>query len=302
MIAKQFLAIFLPPLVQDKTLIITDINGNLFKTNGKTLIDEGFTKLFGTSFKDVNLPIHSKGDLLDVDKFDIVTKTTVCPKRYTQADLIKVCESPGKFLMDDTFKNLGKSLSIGQESTRSAIISGLITRDKYLETETVKKTEYVKPTPSGYMIFNNLKNCNICRVDMTALWETRLESVRTGEADANTVEKEIAREVEQMIEDIKNTNMQVVGNQKLNNNEMIKCPKCGGSIIVGPKNYFCSGWKDGCKVSSMKKIMCEASITQKDFCNALQGKTIKKKMTKNGSSWEQKLAFNLETGKWDFVK
>ena len=53
LVYKRFLSIFLPPLLEDKTTIITNNNGYKFKTNGKVLKDRGFTILYNQNFNDV---------------------------------------------------------------------------------------------------------------------------------------------------------------------------------------------------------------------------------------------------------
>lgn len=300
LVCRQFLAIFLPPLVQNKVTLIADTNGNLFKSTGKTLVSRGYTEIFGTTFTDVEIPVHSKGDTIGVNTFDIVEKTTTCPKRFTAPDLVAVCENPQKYLNDKHLKDVVKELKIGTPATRAAIIQQLQEKDHYLEVSKEGKKEYLVPSENGRKIWENLKDCQICRVDMTAEWEEMLEKVREGEMSLENFEKTMITTVEQLINDIKNANMQslsatskfpIVG----------KCPKCGGDICSGAKGFFCSNYKNGCKVGGFKMVLT-TKLSDKDFGKLLQGEVIEKKLKKDGKEWTQKLKYNLDECKVEFVK
>lgn len=296
LICRQFVAIFLPPLVQNKTLLISEISGNTFKSTGKTLVNPGYTEIFGTKFADMEIPVHKDGDLIDVDNFELVSKTTTCPKRFTDADLIAVCETPHKFLEDMKYKALGKNLTIGTPATRSSIIEELISRDKYLQRHKEKKTEYIIPTDTGMTIYENLKDCAICKVDLTGEWEEKLEMVRRGEISLSNLEIGMREHVEKLILDIKSATMSNLGRTAV-----CKCPSCGGDIISGPKGFYCSNYKGGCQMGAYKKI-CDSTVTDSEFATLLTGETIKKKINKGSTSWEQEIKYNFEEHKFEFVK
>ena len=56
LVAKRFVAIFMPPSVVNKTSIITNIGGHKFKTNGNEVVDKGYTVLYQTKFNENSLP------------------------------------------------------------------------------------------------------------------------------------------------------------------------------------------------------------------------------------------------------
>lgn len=207
LICRQFTAIFLPPLVQRKVEIITDINGQIFRSTGKTLVDEGYSRIFGSKTNDADIPQHRAGDVLETDSFELAEKTSSCPKRFTDADLIAVCEAPHRFLTDMSHKSLGRALKIGTSATRASIIEELIKRDKYLQRHKEKKTEYIIPTDEGMHIYERLKDRKICQVDMTAEWEEKLETIRSGELDLPQFEESMRKDVRTMIEDIRSLNV-----------------------------------------------------------------------------------------------
>ena len=53
--------------MQDKTELVADIDGNTFRSSGKTLISAGYTEIFETKFTDTEIPEHKDGDILSVD-------------------------------------------------------------------------------------------------------------------------------------------------------------------------------------------------------------------------------------------
>ncbi len=300
LICERFVAIFLPPLVQDKVSLIADIDGKTFRSTGKRTVSKGYTELFGTEFTDTIIPPHNVGDHLIVDDFQIMEKTTTCPKRFTDATLIAVCEAPHKYLEDQSLKALGKRLSIGTPATRASIIEELITKNKYLRRMTEKRTTYIVPTDIGMSIYENLKNCDICKIDLTGEWEILLEQIRNGELSFMEMENRMKADVERVILDIKNTEMQPIGSDK--NAPLAICPECGGEIYSGQKSYFCSNWKDkGCKVGAYKRI-CDSTLAPNEFISLISGQNIKKKLTKGTSSWTQELTYNFDEHKIEFVK
>ena len=299
MIAKRFVAIFLPPLVQNKRLLITDISGHLFKSTGKTLIDAGYTEIFGTKFTDNEIPAFSVGDSVSVDEFEVTSKTSTCPKRFTDADLIAVCEAPGKFLDDKSLKDeLGKKLKIGTPATRANIIEELITRDKYLMRSKEKSTTYIVPTEAGKVIYENLKDCDICKVDLTGEWELKLEAVRSGKLSRSEVESGMKEHVKRLIADIKSTPMKSLAAGR---NIIGTCPECGGNIISSEKSFYCSNYKEGCHFGAFKTI-CDSKVKDDEFLKLINGEEIIKTIKKGATKWDQKLRYNMTEHKFEFVQ
>lgn len=304
LICRQFVAIFLPPLIQSKTcLIAIDDEGNTFRSNGKTLIDAGYTKIFNQTFSDMIIPEKRCGDVLSVDTYDVAERTSVCPKRFTSTDLIGVCENPAKYLDDESLKALGKRLKLGTPATRSPIIRTLIDKDGYIKEEQKGKTVYLSPTSNGHAIVANLKNCAICRVDMTGLLEEKLELIRTGEMLLADFEADTRRDLETLIEEIKSMNMTALASRYT---EVGKCPLCGKTILEGGKGYFCSGYKKDDETScrfGIPKSFIGGIISTNDCKSLISGGVISKKLkNKEGKTWLQDLAYNVQEQKIDFVE
>lgn len=301
LIARQFVAAFLQPLVQDKTDLIADIGGHDFRSSGKTLVDAGYTEIFHTKFTDTEIPAHNVGDTLTVDDFSITEKTSQCPKRFTDADLISVCETPAKFLDDKSLKSLGKELRIGTPATRADIIEQLIRKDHYLERKKDGKVEKIVPTEAGMEIYENLKDFEIAKVDMTGHWEMQLEAIREGKMTLKDMEDGMKKDVAKMIDDIRSAEMKGVSQTKKEKTIIGTCPECGGSLISSEKGFYCSNYREGCKVGAFKKI-CDSKITDREFLLMLAGNTITKEIKKGTKKWKQPLKYDPEEHKIVFVE
>lgn len=299
LICRQFVAIFLPPLIQNKTELITDISGHLFKSSGKTLVDEGYAKIFGTKFTDVEIPEYKKGDLIEDGDFSIAEKTSTCPKRFTDATLVQMCENPAKFLDDKSLKSLGKNLQIGTPATRASIIEELITKDKYLKRKKEGKTQNIVPTDTGMTIYDALKGREITKVDMTGKWELLLEDIRTGKMTLKDFEEEMQHDVRAMVEDIKDSDIKATS---AGHTVIGTCPECGSDLIEGPKSFYCSGYKEkDCHIGAFKKI-CDSPLKTEEFLSLISGETIEKEIKKGEKSWKQKIIYDFDEHKIQFVK
>jgi Topoisomerase IA len=290
LICRRFVAMFLPPLVQNKRRLVADIDGKTFVSNGKTVIDPGYSVIFGTKFTDNVIPEHEIGDNIEVDAFEVTEKTSQCPKRYTSPDLIAVCENPAKFLEDKKLKVLGKRLKIGTPATRSGIIEQLIVKDRYLELKREGKKDYIHPTDIGMAIIRNLGPCDICKVDLTGEWEEKLEDVRTGKLSLQKLEEEMRQGVRDMIADIKRTPMTPFS-MRSSTKVVGTCSSCGKDIIESEKGFSCTGYKKdgtGCNIMLWKNKW-GTTFSYDDFVALIdEKKVIEKNITVSLKSWKQK--------------
>lgn len=310
MVFKQFMAIFLPPLVQDKTTIITNNDSHLFKSTGKILVDKGYTELLTTSMTDVDLPTLKNGDVVNVDKFEEVEKTTTCPKRFTDGDLIQIMENPIKYLEDEKLKSaLKSSHGIGTPATRAGIINQLITKDKYIERKKGKgKSELIYATLLGEQVIDAIGDMDVCKVDMTGIWEEKLDDIRLGKLSFVNFEVEMIEYIEQMVNDIKNSSsIQKITGAKASSKVKVlgKCPICGRDFLESEKYFLCSGYSKEnpeCRLIFKKEVLGK-KLTEKEVTNILtKGKTskLKFKNPKTGKNFETELILNKQEFKLDF--
>ena len=301
MICRRFLCIFQPPLIQEKTDVMVDVGGNDFHASGKTTIDKGFTEFIGSKTEDTELPKVTKGQKLDVNDFIITERTTTPPKRFTDGTLIQAMEDPRKYLSDKSLKdNLSvDALSIGTPATRAATITKVI-KDGYIKRS---RAGVFEPTEFGSFMIHHLHGISLCQTDTTGNNELVLKAVREGKMEFGKAEEYMERQVEELIDDIKKVNKVSFGKQ---NNVVMDCPGCqnGNHIIEGPKNFYCTGFRNGCRYSLMKNFM-GAKFTADDVRTLFSGGTVTKKLTKKdkSASWSQELGFTAEKSPWpEFIE
>lgn len=310
LVFKQFVAAFLPPLVQDKTTIITENNKSTFKSSGKILIDKGYTELLVSKNEDVELPVLKNGDIVNVDNFEVVEKTTTCPKRFTDGDLIQIMENPIKYLEDENLKSsLKSSHGIGTPATRAGIIDALITKDKYIERRKGKgKTELIYATPAGEELIDAIGDMDFCKVDMTGIWEEKLDEIRLGKRTFSEFEVEMIEYVAETVESIKNNESIKKASRSGGSSVKVigKCPCCGKDFLMSEKFFYCSNYKKdeegACKFIFKNEILGK-KISEKEAVKVLEtgmSSKMKFKNPKTGSSFETELILNKEEAKLDF--
>ena len=295
MIAKRFLAAFYPPLIQEITSVLLSNNGQPLKASGKTVTDAGFTAFTGDTVQDTALPVVSEGDILTVKENQITEKTSTCPKRFTESSLVDAMMNPAKYLSDKTIKNDVKNLAIGTSATRGNIIDKLI-KDKYIE---VKKGTYY-PTDFGSFMIHTIRGISLCKTDTTGQWEQMLIKIRDGEMSYDDAVVQMESWVDELLKDIKGVNQASWGDGG-QRGFLMKCPGCGKDIIEGPRNFFCSGFRDGCKYSIMKEnANLKVKYSAEDAKKLFSGEIIEKTLTKDDKKWKQRLKFDPEA-KWNPV-
>lgn len=305
LIYKRFLSIFMDPLEEEKTTVMTDNNGYKFKSNGKVLVAKGYTVLYNTNFSDTQLPPLKKGDIVDVVSFDMRAKTTTPPQRYSDGTLINVMDNPVKFLTDDSLKSIMKEKhGIGTEATRAGIIKELV-NNGYISKQGKGKVEYIYATSKGISVIENLKDIDITSVDLTGIWEEKLSDVEQGKLDEQTFTKEMQDYVIKTINDIRNRNMNTIYSSNLP--IVGKCPKCGKDVLEGQKSYFCSGYSKENPANScdfiINKQLLGAKIPITEIKKMLAGKPSKEfNFTKaNGDKFKSPLSIS-NTGSLVFGK
>lgn len=319
-ICERFISIFLKPISLERTNVIL-VNKELeeecyFKINGKKVIDKGFLNLTGGNSEDVIIPNVTKGEVLNPEEYGISTRQTTCPKRYDGASLILAMENPNRFIENAELRKAHKKMSLGTEATRAAIIKTLIEKDKYLKYEKKKgsKNEYIIPTEKGFALIEGLKGLDLLKIDCSARWEELIDNIAHGNMSLEDAEKESKEAIKKLVADISEKKIKGIssssgksGSSSGKGKKICICAKCQESIIEGANNYYCNNYKAStpCTVSFPKKYMAaKNNITPAIAKKLLEGKeTVSLNVTsKGGNNWNQKIKYNFETGKIDFVK
>lgn len=267
MVYTRFVSIFLKPLIEEKTTILTKNNEYVFKTDGKIVVDKGFTEYFPskTSKQEDNLPDIKENEKVTVKEFSVKEKTTTPPQRLTDGTLIDEMISIGKRIDDNDLKQIMKQTAgIGTQATRANIISELI-KDDYIEVKKSKKVNNLYISEKGKIYIENLMGTKIINPELTAEWEQKLKEVEQGERDAVAFNKEMMSFLNEIMEDIKNsTKVRVYSAPQ--RTVLGKCPRCGKDIIEGKRSYGCVGYRDEPK--------CDFSIWKDNGFFKSQGKKL----------------------------
>lgn len=186
LIVKRFLAVFYPPAKYNTVKVETEVGGEIFVTNAKTLVDAGWKEVYDVATKteedETLAPIHKlvKKEECDVLAFDVEEKETKPPSRYTDGSLIITMEKAGKFIEDEELREQIKTCGIGTAATRAGIIKKL--RDiGYISIN--KKTQIVTPTSKGEAIVELVRRTakELLNPSLTASWEKGLVMIENNE-------------------------------------------------------------------------------------------------------------------------
>lgn len=243
-IVKRFLCNFYPQAEYLVVNIEIERNEEKFTKRDKNLINLGFYKILDRELKDFNQIELNQGDSLEITEFHINEGKTEPPKRLTEGALIKIMQSPLKFVDSKEDKNiLEESGGLGTEATRAGIIENM---KKYGYIELVKNTIYA--TEKGISLIDIIPSERIKSVPLTVEFEKKLKLIKEGKYEKERFLKEIMNNVEEFVEDVKKVDVEETKlSSDTKDGEICKCPNCGSSIVQNKYGFGCSNWKN-CKV------------------------------------------------------
>ncbi|SPF39406.1 DNA topoisomerase III [Candidatus Desulfosporosinus infrequens] len=222
LIVRRFLAVWFPPARYHQTEVVTEVEGEPFRTKGKVLLSLGWKKVYGSDETDdralskakkkddkeqvddenVTLPPLSKGENVGTKRVFSEEKTTKPPKRFTQGDLLKAMEGAGKQIDDEVLRQQLKGKGLGTVATRPAIMENLIDRGYIIQDQ-----KALKPTEKGSELIRLIKERLpraqlLISAEMTGQMEFNLAKVEKGELTIEVymadVEDAIARIIEEL--------------------------------------------------------------------------------------------------------
>jgi DNA topoisomerase-3 len=178
LVARQYIAQFYPNFEYSDKQIDTVIDGGLFTSKQKDVIHQGWKTLFptknkmNTEFSTLTLPNVKVDDNVQCNQGNLVEKNTSPPKPFTDASLLSALTGIARFVTDaDIKKALRETDGLGTEATRAGIIELLFKR-QFL----TRKGKEISATEIGRQLITSLPQ-QISQPDMTALWESQLESI-----------------------------------------------------------------------------------------------------------------------------
>ena len=214
LIWRRFIASQMNPAILDNVAIDIQANSStgspyLFRANGSTIKFDGFLKIYPTKFKENNLPLLDKEEILKLIKLISEQHFTQPPARYTEASLVKILEE----------------YNIGRPSTYASIISVIQDRG-YVEKDDQKR---FIPVEIGFIVVDILKKHfpKIVDVKFTADIEEDLDKISEGKQKWQNTLKEFYEPFEENLKkktaEVKKEDFQ----KKLGR----KCPKCQSELV-----------------------------------------------------------------------
>lgn len=293
LLCKSLMRIVYPQAVIEETKIITKVGDYNFKSSGNTVINNGWFTVDAIPEDKGILPQVNISDEVKIS-VDVKKGMTAPPKRYTEASLIDTMEMAGQHIEDEEIKTLMKlqKKGLGTDATRVATIEALYRRN-YI----AKKGKTIYPTDKGIYIIDTLPVDEIKSANLTGEMEKILNDIAEGRYDYNNFISVIKQNTKTWYQKIVGANAE----SYVNKSEI--CPLCSGKIYKGNKNYYCSNYKNGCKLSIPFEILGK-KLTQNQITmlitssrtNIIKGFT----SSKTGKTFDASLKLNSE-GKVEFV-
>lgn len=304
LVIKKFVSIFLDPCITNKTVIITDVNGQKFKTTGSMIESLGYKELYRGDKKSKDdedvIPAVKEEESVSVKKTEIVAKQTKPPESYNDRTLIDAMQHAGKFVEDEKMRELLDDVKgIGTSATRAGIIDELIKKD-FL----VRKGKMIKAADLGFKTIRALDGKNVISPALTAEWEEKLQSVESGSINERTFRSEmiayISGETQAFL------NLSVGGRGSGNVKVLGKCPVCGKQAIVTSKYLMCEAYKKPEKGNCPFIIGTEilsTKISESEMKKLLDGEETSKMSftSKAGKPFNASLKYDNNSKKINFI-
>jgi DNA topoisomerase III len=274
LIARRFLAAYFPERIEAKTTVITEVDGETFKTTGTVVKQPGWSVVDPPHARprkeskpeqkagekpeneesesaeedeepdSGELPLLAKKDPVDVKALRPKAGKTTPPKRMSEGDLLAAMQGAGRLLDDEELRGAMKDSGLGTPATRAAIIETLLKRS-YLE----RKRNVLLPTEKGIALIQSLKAEALKSPQLTGDWEARLEVMRRGGEAREAFMEQVRSFVSQLVGEIRTSAPRAVFRPA--EPPIGTCPKCGGGLHLraweGRHYVRCAG--EDCRVS-----------------------------------------------------
>lgn len=209
LVARQYIAQFYPNFEYSDKRIDTEIAGGLFISKQKDILHHGWKELFQSAnnsplkkdneFSDKKLPIVSVGETVHCNEGQLIEKNTTPPKHFNDATLLGALTGISRYVTNAEIKKLLRETDgLGTEATRSGIIELLFKR-QFL----TRRGKDIVATDVGKQLITALP-LQISQPDMTALWESQLESISTQSLNYQTFINGVEQNLVNLISDVKN--------------------------------------------------------------------------------------------------
>ena len=228
LVCRRFIAVFYPAAQFEVTTRLTRIEGEVFKTDGRVIIDPGWMAVYGRGAtlgdgSEANLVPIIQGENALATEIEVRQSETKPPARYNEATLLATMEGAGKLVEDEELRSAMSAKGLGTPATRAAIIEGLIL-DAYLSRQGRELTA----TAKGISLIALLRGIGVAALtspELTGEWESKLKLMEQGGLQRKVFMSQIRDLTEDIVSKAKNFQGESVEGDfgELD----VRCPKCG---------------------------------------------------------------------------
>lgn len=232
------------PHIYESVTAVFSCAGSEFTAKGKTVLCMGWKELerrYRATLKkkpDTNdeenvlaldAPLFAEGQSFDRPAAKVTAHDTTPPKQHTEASLLSAMERAGNEDTDPDAERRG----LGTPATRAAVIEKLV-KSGFVE----RKGKQLIPTGNGSGLVAALPEV-LTSPQLTAEWENTLTQIAKGKADADGFMRGIEAMARELVQAHPNVSEADKARFKEDKPIIGKCPRCGGSVYEGRKNYYC---------------------------------------------------------------
>ena len=209
LVARRFIAVFLPDCKFSTTTVLGEVDGIEFKVTGKEILDPGWrvvqskeqpkTEEEGEKKQEDEertLPTFVKGESGE-HKPTLTEKWTTPPAYYNEASLLRAMETAGKFVEDETLRAAMKENGIGRPSSRAGIIETLFKRH-YIKRERKR----LIATPTGIELIDLIREELLKSCELTGIWEKKLRDIEHKKYDPQQFIDELKQQVTEIVQEV----------------------------------------------------------------------------------------------------
>ncbi|HQB32387.1 MAG TPA: DNA topoisomerase, partial [Erysipelotrichaceae bacterium] len=220
LIYERTIAALMADALYNSKSIILNCGQYEYSATGRTLIFDGYLKVYPENGDDSMLPTLTEKQILIPEKVEGKQHFTEPPLRYSEARLIKAMEENG----------------IGRPSTYATIVDTIVKRG-YVKLEKSAETSRTKvfvPTEQGVLTTRKLDEffSSVINVKYTANMEKQLDEIAEGKMSKLTSLNEFYNPFMELI-DIAKDNMEKL--EPVKTGEL--CPECGGELVIRKGKY-----------------------------------------------------------------
>ena len=271
LVARRYIAFFMPDHEFLQVNIYADIDGELFTASGRQVLNDGWKVIEydsqdnddeNNNDEDSNsapLPETSEGENASCNDILLLEKQTKAPARFSEATLLKAMNEVYRYVLDSEIKKILKQTDgIGTAATQAGIIKELIDCGML-----IKKGKNLISSTAARSLIHALPE-NITLPDLTAVWETYFRKVKDSQMSIDEVINYIQDTIREIIASAQPITVQGSDNasskksdsKKSSMKSNVKCPRCGAVMFLrnGKNGAFwgCSNYPE-CRMTANDK-------------------------------------------------